>query len=89
MRHSDDSRRTFLFSAVPVFDMGTGAFLGYRGSGEWTFGSWLRSLARPQTFPLASFKDPGPSLVSFLRRAKRFLSVHLKRTPAGPVTDSR
>src|SRR3546814_18632187 len=32
MRHRDGSRRTFLFSAVPVFDSETGAFAGYRGT---------------------------------------------------------
>src|SRR3546814_16496275 len=32
MRHRDGSRRTFLFSAVLVFDSETGAFAGYLSS---------------------------------------------------------
>lgn len=51
----------------------------YRRHGEWTIGSWLRSVARPQTFPLASLRDPGPSLASFARRVAIFITTRLPR----------
>lgn len=55
------------------------AFLRYRAAGEWSLGQWLRSIARPQTFPLASIRDPMPSIVAILRRAQAFLSARLPR----------
>ena len=57
------------------------AFAVYRRNGEVSIGEWLRSLARPQTFPLASFRDPMPSLVSVLRRILRRSIKSMKRSP--------
>jgi D-aspartate ligase len=48
------------------------AFLAYRRRGDLTLRTWLRTLAHPQTFPLASIDDPLPSLVALSRRAIRF-----------------
>lgn len=66
------------------------AFSAYRRDGELTAGRWLRSLARWQTFPLASIRDPGPSLGSFLwrsiRGARRLLSsLRLRSNSNGPA----
>ena len=51
----------------------TRAFLGYRRAGELTLAAWLRSLAAPVRFPIASLSDPLPSLVGALRRLGRAL----------------
>lgn len=53
------------------------AFFIYRRQGEWSLAQWLRSLARPQTFPLASLRDPRPSLMALAHRVKTFLRVRL------------
>lgn len=46
----------------PVED--TRAFLAYRRLGELTVARWARSLLHRQHFPLFSFRDPKPSLMS-------------------------
>jgi predicted ATP-grasp superfamily ATP-dependent carboligase len=53
----------------PVED--TRAFLGYRRAGELTLGAWLRSLAAPVRFPVASLTDPLPAIVGAMRRIGR------------------
>ena len=69
------------------------AFVEYRRRGELRLGHWLATLLRPQTFPLASFRDPMPSLVSAGRadsaaslRGGR--SLRAQRAPAAMPTAS-
>jgi D-aspartate ligase len=49
------------------------AFLAYRRAGELGFREWLRSLLRPQCFPVASFTDPMPTVAEGGRRAGRLV----------------
>ena len=58
------------------------AFRAYRRRGELTFARWARSLLRPQRLPLASWRDPMPTLVSLARRigpAMRKLGRSIRR----------
>jgi predicted ATP-grasp superfamily ATP-dependent carboligase len=66
-----DSYRTGVTMWHPVED--ARAFAAYRGSGELTLRAWLRSLARPQHFPLFSWRDPKPSLMSISRFPQQLL----------------
>lgn len=52
------------------------AFNSYRRAGEWNLRQWLQSLARPQTFPLASLSDPMPSLAAVSHRVGLKLRDH-------------
>jgi D-aspartate ligase len=58
----------------PVEDART--FLAVRRRGELTVRKWLSTLLRPQHFPLLSLRDPGPSLVSWRRLARRAISLY-------------
>jgi D-aspartate ligase len=51
------------------------AFVRYRRHGELTFGAWVRSLLRPQRFPIASLSDPGPSIGEAVRKAQRAAEI--------------
>jgi predicted ATP-grasp superfamily ATP-dependent carboligase len=51
----------------------TRAFLCYRRAGELSTAAWLRSLAAPVCFPIASLADPAPAIVAALRRVGRAL----------------
>jgi predicted ATP-grasp superfamily ATP-dependent carboligase len=44
------------------------AFQAYRRRGELSFRGWSRSLLRPQHLPLASWRDPMPTIVALSRR---------------------
>jgi predicted ATP-grasp superfamily ATP-dependent carboligase len=46
------------------------AFRELRRQGELSLGGWLRSVARRQTFPYFSWRDPAPSIVGLLRHLK-------------------
>lgn len=63
------SYRTGMHLWYPVQD--GRAFLDYRRRGELTTASWLRSLMGPQRFPVASLRDPLPSIVQHLGMAAR------------------
>lgn len=54
---------------LPVEDVR--ALRQYRAAGVLTTQAWLRSLLRPQHFPLLSLSDPGPSLASWSALAVR------------------
>lgn len=60
-----NSYRTGVSMWHPVED--ARAFASYRRNGELTLRAWLRSLARPQHFPMFSWRDPKPSLASISR----------------------
>ncbi len=47
------------------------AFLALRRRGDLGLGGWLRSIARPATFPIFSLGDPGPTAGEALRRARK------------------
>jgi predicted ATP-grasp superfamily ATP-dependent carboligase len=49
------------------------ALIGYRRAGEISLWEWLRSLAAPMRFPIASLGDPLPALAGALRRLGRVL----------------
>ncbi len=55
------------------------AFRQLRREGKLTWGQWLRSVARPQTFPFFRWSDPGPSVVREFRRLKDALGRRLRR----------
>jgi D-aspartate ligase len=55
------------------------AFLAYRQNRELSLAAWLRSLVGPPRFPVASLRDPLPSLVSGLRLLGRALRRLLPR----------
>jgi D-aspartate ligase len=66
-----NSYRTGVTMWHPVEDARAVASL--RRNGELTMRAWLRSLARPQHFPMFSWRDPKPSLVSISRFPRRAL----------------
>jgi predicted ATP-grasp superfamily ATP-dependent carboligase len=66
-----NSYRTGVTMWHPVEDARAVASL--RRTGELTLRAWLQSLARPQHFPLFSWRDPKPSLVSISRFPMRVL----------------
>lgn len=66
-----DDYRTGVGYWFPLAD--ARAFLEYRRHGELTFRRWARSLMHRQSFPLASIRDPLPSLGQIARRASRRL----------------
>jgi D-aspartate ligase len=64
------------------------AFLALRRRGELSLAGWLRSVARPQHFPLFRWDDPQPSLGLHAVRARRLVRKRVahRRDPAGPAT---
>ena len=56
------------------------AFLELRRRGELMTAAWLRSVARPQLFPLLSWDDPAPAVAAQVQRAGRVLR---RRLPGG------
>jgi predicted ATP-grasp superfamily ATP-dependent carboligase len=56
------------------------SFLELRRRGELTTAAWLRSVARPQHFPLLSWDDPAPAVAAQVQRAGRILR---RRLPGG------
>jgi D-aspartate ligase len=65
----------------PIED--TRAFLYYRRAGEWTLGSWLRSLLHRQHFHVLRWDDPMPTVRFHLRRLVRLARRMFGRTPRG------
>ena len=55
------------------------SFLRLRLRRELTFGEWLRSVARPQTLPLFSVRDPMPALAEGVHTFFRVTSGALRR----------
>ena len=72
---SVDSYRKGLGFWYPLRD--ARALLTYRKRGELTVFAWLRSLIRPQSFPIARVDDPLPSLATGARRLGR-LALRLR-----------
>jgi D-aspartate ligase len=64
------------------------AFLALRRRGELSLAAWLRSVARPQHFPLFRWDDPQPSLGLHAVRARRLVRkrVARRRTAEPAVT---
>jgi predicted ATP-grasp superfamily ATP-dependent carboligase len=62
------------------------AFLALRRRGELSLAGWLRSVARPQHFPLFRWDDPQPSLGLHAVRARRLVRKGvIRRLGAPPV----
>jgi D-aspartate ligase len=70
-------RRAGLHVWHPIQD--TRAFLALRAAGELTTGAWARSLAHRQHFPVASWRDPLPTLGFHGRLAANELSRRRQR----------
>jgi D-aspartate ligase len=60
-----DQYRTGVTMWYPMRDVRAAA--AYRRQGEITWREWLRSIARPHHFPVASLSDPRPALMNSLR----------------------
>jgi D-aspartate ligase len=58
------------------------AFLALRRRGELSLPAWLRSVARPQHFPLFRWDDPQPSLGLHAVRARRLVRKRVARSRA-------
>lgn len=67
-----DAYRDDLHLWEPVND--TRAFLVYRRRGELSLSDWVRSVARPQVFPVARLSDPLPAIVRHAGKLKRVRS---------------
>jgi predicted ATP-grasp superfamily ATP-dependent carboligase len=72
------------------------AFKEYRRRGEMTTVEYLRSVARPQSFSIASLRDPGPLLLALKprvqglwRRVRRRLGLAPERDGGSPIAPVR
>jgi predicted ATP-grasp superfamily ATP-dependent carboligase len=54
------------------------AFLAYRAQGEESTVGWLRSLARRKCYPIASARDPYPSMVRSFSRLRAAIARRVK-----------
>lgn len=62
------------------------SLLMYRARGEWSLGSWLRSLRRRQRFAMWRLDDPGPTIHSFSVKLRRRTGRGAASQPASSST---
>ena len=69
-----DSYRRGVRLWYPIDD--TRAFLVHRRAGRLTFRKWLRSILHPQEFPLFTWSDPKPTVMSHWWIVRRIMARH-------------